>query len=262
MTAHLPNLKMQPITTLSMRFAAVILILSSLLLSGCISTMPSADTTPPSTILSWQTRQAELNQFDHWQLKARVASADNVIGFSGELNWAQRQQVFDIQGSGPLGIGAFRVKGTPSQVTITTKEGTFVSYHPNADMQRQFGWRLPLEALQYWVLGLPWQDDFSSQRVVSPPEVMDFDPYGRLMQLTQAGWTITYLEYQQQDFLGFDLPTRLLIEDPNLDYKVKMLIANWQVIPVAIPQAPPQTSPQGTPPLPRPMMPPLPTPSS
>lgn len=202
------------------------------LLSGCAS-MGDADDgyVPPAVQLEWDVRKDRLQQFNNWRLSARAASADDIFGFSGDVTWQQRGNTFDISGSGPLGIGGFRAKGTPDRVLLQTPEGTQVSNNPARDMQNQLGWRIPLEALRYWVLGLPWSPDGSnnsSQANLDSRFEAEFDPAGRLLRLQQAGWTITYQRYAMQDFLGIDLPVRLLVEDPNDDYNIKMLIEQWQ----------------------------------
>lgn len=207
-------------------------------LPACISTSTEPSAKPPQVMLDWQTRKVYLDKFTHWQVKSRIASADDMLGFSGEIRWTQRGELFDIQGAGPLGIGGFRAKGTPQQVALTTKDGTQISNNPERDMQR-FGWRLPLAGVKHWMLGTPWFDNATSESPVPAAAVMDFDAYGRLRQLTQAGWTITYLEYAQQDFLGFDLPTRLLIEDGEQQYRLKMLVETWRPIPLRTPATPP-----------------------
>lgn len=213
----------------------------TLLLQGCVLSEHSRQT-PPEQVIPWETRQDRLANVTHWQLQARAASADDVLGFSGSIRWRQQAESFDIQGSGPLGIGGFKVQGTPQQITLTTAEGTLVSNNPAADMQRQLGWRLPLAAIPYWVKGLPWPEPNSIQHTsgngsyaapVVAASAMQLDTYGRLQQLTQANWTIQYLDYSHQATLGFDLPSMLLIEDPNQQYRIKLLIENWRLPPAA-----------------------------
>ena len=55
-------------------------------------------------------------------------------------------------------------------------------------IQEQLGFAPPLDALRYWLLGLPAPGDAQESR----------SPGGQLLSLTQQGWLVEYQEYQPQ----------------------------------------------------------------
>ena len=84
-------------------------------------------------------------------------------------------------------------------------------------VRRNTGWDLPIQALPYWLKGLP------------APEIevqtMELDPARDLLQkLQQDEWQVLYQDYQ--DFHGYTLPTRLRIQ--RGDTAVKIILRDWQ----------------------------------
>jgi outer membrane lipoprotein LolB len=134
------------------------------------------------------------------------------------LNWQQRQDRYSLNIIAPLGQGSMQLHGDAVQVTLLTDEGETVnSSDPDLLLYQQLGWKVPVSALRYWVLGLPAPGD-STQRL---------DEYGRLSHLTQAGWEIAFLDYQPQ--FGAELPRKVFID--NHLARVRLVIDNWQPLP-------------------------------
>ncbi len=101
-------------------------------------------------------------------------------------------------------------------------------YAPNAQqlLFRTTGWLIPLDGLNYWMLGLPVPEAAASQ---------DLDEWGRLKTLRQSGWDIRFLEYTRIGTV--DLPSKLFVKklaepaagnDPqNATLEVRLLIEHW-----------------------------------
>ncbi len=93
-------------------------------------------------------------------------------------------------------------------------------------MYRTTGWRVPLDGLNYWVLGLPAPDAAASE---------ELDSRGRLKTLAQSGWDIRFLEYTR--YGSFDLPSKLFMKRQNAGVEaspvkdaaleVRLIVERW-----------------------------------
>lgn len=165
---------------------------------------------------AWQARRAALQTVTHWSLNGRIA-ATGLFGFSGRVRWQQRGEQFVIDVAGPFGAGATRLSGSADQVEIRNAEGAWVTTDAQGDLQRAYGWTLPLAGLERWALGLP---------IPGQPARWVLDGNGRLLTLEQAGWTVTYERYTQP-VSGPALPQKLLID--NGETRWRLLVDRWQL---------------------------------
>jgi outer membrane lipoprotein LolB len=79
------------------------------------------------------------------------------------------------------------------------------------------GWRLPLDGLRYWVLGV------AAPGSAATPQ-RDADQH--LVRLTQQGWRIDYLGYKRVD--GTDLPGKIFLQRDEVE--VKLVIDAWDAV--------------------------------
>ena len=173
-----------------------------LLLSACATRppVPAADARAvdrETRLNRWAEHRQALDAWAQFQLEGRVAASGQAL--SARLRWVQRaDRQFDLWLSGPIGIGAVRLSGTPDRVEI-------------------LGWSPPLTALPYWARGLP-----------EPGVAVRFhlDAAGRITQLEQAGWTMTVVGYGDTTPA---LPTR--IEWQRDAQTVTLISDRWQRTP-------------------------------
>jgi outer membrane lipoprotein LolB len=185
-----------------------------LLVVGCSPTPPRPlpDTAPEK---SWQLRQSQLKQLTHWQLSGRLAVLSEHEAWHMSVEWQQRSERYSLNIIAPLGQGSMRLHGDAVQVMLITEEGETINANdPDLLLYQQLGWKLPVSALRYWVLGLPAPGDYQQT----------LDEYGHLNHLQQAGWEIEFLDYQPQ--LGVELPRKVFVS--NHRAKVKLVINNWK----------------------------------
>jgi outer membrane lipoprotein LolB len=176
---------------------------------------PLPDITPER---SWQLRQQPLRQLTHWQLSGRLAVQNGHEAWHMSLEWQQRQDRYSLNIIAPLGQGSMQLHGDASQVMLMTEEGeTINASTPELLLDQQLGWKVPVSALRYWVLGLPAPGDYQPT----------LDEYGRLSHLLQDDWEIEFIDYQPQ--LGVELPRKVFIS--NHLAAVKLVISNWQPLP-------------------------------
>lgn len=191
------------------------------LLAGCAGLGPREAVEGSGDAATWKAHKERVTQLDGWQIDGKVGiralrpSAGSQSG-SGTLFWLQRQGYFDIRLSGPLGRGAARLTGREGAVTLeVANQGRYQAESPEALLEQQLGWRLPVSHLLWWIRGLPAPD--SKSRVT-------LDGNSHLARLEQDGWQVEYLRYADQD--GYTLPERIKLHGSDLD--VTLVIKDWQ----------------------------------
>ena len=83
-------------------------------------------------------------------------------------------------------------------------------------IQQRIGWRLPVDALKWWVRGLAAPGKIDHQII---------DAEGQLINLQQNGWTVKFSRYDLTN--GVVLPKRLNATKDN--YRVKLAISRWRM---------------------------------
>ena len=188
----------------------------ALLLAGCAGLGPQESVEGPGNVEDWKAHKAHISEIDGWQISGKIGIQAPQDSGSGTLFWLQRQGYFDIRLSGPLGRGATRLTGRPDAVALEVAgQGRFEAESPEALVESQLGWQLPVSHLLYWVRGLPAPD--SRSRIA-------LDPNGRLASLQQDGWDVQYLGYTEED--GYTLPNRIKLA--GRDLKITLVVKDWQ----------------------------------
>lgn len=193
-------------------------------IAGLLAACASLPERPPSEDpqAEWEQRQARLQQLDAWELRGRLAVRTEDRGAHASLHWIRRQDVHRVDLAGPFGGG--RVRITQDRNGAELRDGGGKVYRDataEALLARVSGWRLPLDALRYWVVGLP-----SPQ---APARVV-LDEWGRPRTLQQLGWNIRFIEYAQHG--SYELPRRLFIEratdaGSSSAAEVRLVIDSW-----------------------------------
>ncbi len=186
------------------------------LLAGCAGLTSRESVEGQGDAKLWQAHKAQVAALDGWQISGKVGIRAPRDSGSGTLFWLQRQDYFDIRLSGPLGRGAARLTGREGNVLLeVANQGRYEAESPEALLEEQLGWRLPVSHLFWWVRGLPAPD--SRSRVT-----LDNDSH--LARLEQDGWQLQYLSYVEQN--GYRLPERIKLHSTDLD--ITLVIKDWQ----------------------------------
>ena len=188
----------------------------ALLLAGCAGLGPQESVEGSGSAEDWNAHKAQISTIDGWQISGKIGIQAPQDSGSGTLFWLQRQDYFDIRLSGPLGRGATRLTGRPEAVALEVAgQGRFEAESPEALVESQLGWQLPVSNLLWWVRGVPAPD--SRSRV-------QLNADGRLARLQQDGWDVEYLSYTDED--GFSLPSRIKLA--GRDLKITLVVKDWQ----------------------------------
>lgn len=198
-----------------------VILLTTTLLSGCVS-LP---TPTPQSANSFQTKTAEeretaLNAIQSWEASGaisiqRAGQSPLIMRYEWQQTGASRYQV-DLAAS--LNLAAVSITGGPHQVTLRKgNEPPITAATPEALMQKNLGWSLPIPALWYWARGLPAPGARGQAQ---------YDHYGHLTLLQQNGWQVQFTGYHTVQ--GVDLPQ--IIELRRSDILAKIVIKEWRTI--------------------------------
>lgn len=186
------------------------------LLAGCAGLTSRESVEGQGDAKRWQAHKTRVAALDGWQISGKVGIRAPKESGSGTLFWLQRQDYYDIRLSGPLGRGAARLTGREGAVLLeVANQGRYEAVSPEALLEEQLGWRLPVSHLFWWVRGLPAPD--SRSRVT-------LDTQSQLARLEQDGWQLQYLSYVEQN--GYRLPERIKLHGKDLD--ITLVIKDWQ----------------------------------
>lgn len=181
-------------------------LLAAGLLTGCATTPAPPPTDAVAVQTAWAARQQQLSAIQGFALNGRVAVKGG--GLSGALRWQQAGEAFSLRIVGPFGAGALSVEGTPALVSIKSKDIDLVTDAPKQVLAERTGWRLPLDALRWWVLGLP-----APQPADAEPAAVVLDAEGRAEQIRQGEWTLRYSDYRSDAVAA--LPYRIEAVQPT-----------------------------------------------
>lgn len=184
---------------------------SLILLAGCASVGPPA--------AGRATRNAELVALSHWRLDGRIAVQSSTDAFQAGLVWEHEGRQDRVQVSGPLSQGAYSIVLQDKLILIRDNSGNVrTSRNPAALLRQELGVAVPLASLRYWVLGV------ADPGGAAPIPV--YDDQGRLQQLRQADWVLSYLGFVSA--ADYELPQKLLAE--SRDIKLKLIVDDWSIL--------------------------------
>jgi outer membrane lipoprotein LolB len=199
------------------------------LISGCATAPlpPAADIDPV-----WEARQAALMSVTAWHIRGRLAVRAADQGGHATLNWKRDGERHRMDFTGPLGRGHLRLTQDSQGAELRDADKrVWRAADAGRLLYRATGWIVPLDGMNYWVLGLP---------APGPAPDRQLDEQGRLKRLTQSGWDIQFLEYTRHG--AFDLPSKMYIarQDSHTEagaaagetLEVRLSIEQWTLMDV------------------------------
>lgn len=182
-------------------------VLAATLLSACAAWQrpEPAPTVDPAKVSSFQ-------------LDGRINLRVQKEGYPGRVRWQHSPLGDELWFYSPLGATVARLRQDASGALLITSDGR---EHRAKDLQQLafsvLGWDLPVAGLPYWVRGLEWPG--------AEAEEETWDEQGRLKQLSQAGWQISYLDWTPAGVVG--LPSKLDVQGERL--RMRLLVEKWSV---------------------------------
>lgn len=165
----------------------------------------------------WPIRAAQLQLLDDWQASGKISLRSEQRSESANMTWSQRSHHTKLNLSGPMGFSATTISSDGSKLEVIQGNSTrhYDISSPDA-IVRETGWNLPLNAMHYWLKGLPAPALDIEQADIT---------LGMLNRLIQAGWTITYQKFGQ--FGQYQLPMKIQLE--GADTRIRVIIREWTV---------------------------------
>ena len=192
------------------RRAAAWSVLGAALLAGC-GTLP--DLVPSEREAAWRAHASALSHFQSWTVTGRLVVRSRGEASRVAMRWRQTRGAYLVRLTAPFGAGLFEVERSAAGVEARFADGRRVrAASPEALLEREVGWSVPLWGLRYWIAG-----------AVAPggtPERIELDGRGRLARLEQAGWTVVYERYGQLGDLA--LPERIRLTGPSVTATVAL----------------------------------------
>lgn len=169
---------------------------------------------PKSTFkyISWKERQAKIQKNKSWTINGRLSITHNKKRDIASFEWQQNPNNYTINISGPLNLNSIKITGNANQVEFCQSGQACINAKSAEQLFfNQFGWRLPLSNMRYWILTLP-----------APTKIgaTSFDNYGHLVALQQQGWKIYYSEFELVNNL--DLPSMIELQNKRFSIKLKI----------------------------------------
>jgi len=160
--------------------------------------------------LTWQERHTELNKLNAWQIKGSLGviykNKSDIVSF----NWQEQRDNYQIELFGPLNIGAATIIGNNDGVTLQASNKKFFQAKTAEKLlYQQFGWKLPVANMRYWIFANPAPHKITTA---------EFDSYNHLIFLEQQGWLITFTDFTNVN--GIDIPSKIRMQNSNLKIKV------------------------------------------
>ena len=188
------------------------------MLAGC-SYQPTVQ--PQSR--SWSEHQQKLMAYNQWQLQGKLGFKTVDRGGSATVHWNQNQQQYQVQLKAPLGAGNVIIEGdqTSAQMHVGDK---FYRATPTTLAARFTGLPIPVDALAWWVRGLPnpYPNPNSNPNSTVLTGLIT-NPDGTATSFVQQGWQLTFSRYQMTN-AGL-LPKK--ISGQLGDQSFKLVISRW-----------------------------------
>lgn len=165
----------------------------------------------------WADHRAAAERLVRWSFEGRVSVRGPDQGGSATLRWQESPESAQLRATGPLGAGSFTLTRDAEGALLRTADGKQRHAAQVATLvQEAFGAQIPVDALAYWVRGVP---------APGPVEALELDAHGRLARLRQQGWEVEFSGYAPSGTL--ELPTRLRARAEP--WEVRLAIRRWQV---------------------------------
>jgi len=190
-----------------------------LLLAACAS-QPA----PQQTIANWDSHQRSLARLKTWNLDGKLAirSTDpqgKAFRQSANLNWQQRPDQYTLHLSGPFGQGSTVIKGDKQGVSLAQAgQSTLRAATAEALLKQTLGYSLPIDALYYWVRGIP--------SPIAAHDQLSKSENGSLASLQQLGWQLSFSRYTKLE--QWPLPGKIIARKGPV--QITLIIKQWKLL--------------------------------
>lgn len=167
---------------------------------------------------SWLAHTEQLEAYDYWEATGKLALRTPGGSESANLVWRQADTQTHIHLSGPLGVAPVNMHSDGRWLEVRRgADSSTLDLRNSDEVAAATGWDFPLQALPYWLKGLP-TPAFKLQKLEQDSVT------GGASLLRQNDWEVRYERYSR--FENLNLPTRIIITDGEA--KATVLIRRWR----------------------------------
>jgi outer membrane lipoprotein LolB len=188
-----------------------------LLLAGCATTRVSHEPLEPAA------QEELLRGLPGFWFEGRAAArAGEQAHPTAGLKWIQQDAESRLQLSGLLGAGGLTLVYSPGSLLVRSGNG---GSYENAEAEElivsELGFVPPFEALRYWVLGLVAPGE--------PPASRQADAAGRVAEMTQLGWHISYERWAPQATRAGEVQLPQRLTATLADVQLRLVVYRWKL---------------------------------
>ena len=176
--------------------------LSRLLLVFSLLTLAACASTPE-----------KLTQKDEWRVRGKFVFQTDDTRESGNFDWRQTGENYQVRFFGPLGFGSVRINGDQQQATVVSSRGEKQSSLPNDLIYEITGVDIPLTDVPSWLEGKP---------IAFHSEYAELDANGDIEAINVHGWQLTYQRFDD----GSRRPKQIVAVQNNT--RIKLVSLNWR----------------------------------
>ena len=156
-----------------------------------------------------------LSKLEHWQLSARVAITTPEDSLTASLKWSKNNDLFDFLISGAFGTTYAHLIQEKKLAILKIPDSDPLT-HENAEqlLQQTLGWEFPLQALSYWIKGIPSGH---------PNEQIIYGKEGKIDTIRLNNWLIEFSKHKR--FQGYLMPKMIKVYHP--DMSMKLVAKKW-----------------------------------
>lgn len=195
-------------------------LISKLIIFLAFLSLCSCATDPGIEISSKNTHidNNKISTLDKWQASGVLSVVSNNNADNARFYWENIGNDFDITLKGTFGIGTIKIKANNNVATIIDQNGHITkSKNINNSLKNQIGIDIPINDMKNWFKGLSSTDD----------EDAKFYKNSLLKETSNNGWQARFSQYENVD--GYVLPTNILINNKQLNTRVKVVVKKWQI---------------------------------
>ncbi|KPV41437.1 hypothetical protein AN478_02350 [Thiohalorhabdus denitrificans] len=185
-------------------------------LAGCAALGPQPAEDRGRAEAAYRERAGALAAPEGWRMRARVRVEGPEESGQVRLHWAHEGRSDRLQVRNPFGQTVLEIRYGPRGLQVRDSRGrTYRGATARMVLQRRLGWRVPVESMARWALGLADEGRL--------PEVLD--DRGAPLELRSGPWRVTYGDYRQVE--GIWLPGDIRLD--REDAEARLLVEQWDL---------------------------------
>ena len=157
-----------------------------------------------------------MNDLKDWRISAKLSIKSPYSGFSGRIDWTQKESSYQILISGPLGFGLARIEGNETSAHMEHKNESFVG-SPDKLLSDAIGIPIPIDGWRWWLSGSP-------SPIGGPVEFADIVLDSHATSFSQDGWYLSFSDYSLTP-IGY-LPGKITGQSDQLSFK--LIVSKWR----------------------------------